>query len=106
MLILACVVSSIVACHDQDVTGPSGAPIPPPSFSQGSPNVPVHGCAKWKVTLTGGSGITVTSVVIPSCGPLLPLLDAPATYDPVTKIISLTIADTNKWTREVICART
>jgi hypothetical protein len=54
------------------------------------------------VTLTGGSGITVTSVAVTSCGPLVPLLDAPATYDPVTKTISLTIADTNRWTREVV----
>jgi hypothetical protein len=64
--------------------------------------VPVQGCAKWKITLTGGSGITVTPVSITSCGPIKPVLEATTTYDPVAKVITLTVADTNTWAREVV----
>jgi hypothetical protein len=75
---------------------------PPIFFSQGSPDVPVQGCSKWKVTLTGGSGITVTRVSIASCGPIVPLVASGATYDPVSKTVTLTVADTNQWSREVV----
>src|SRR5262249_32594960 len=87
--------------RNQELTGPGGMR-PPIFFSQGSPDVTVQGCSKWRVTLTGGAGITVTRVSISSCGPIVPLVATGATYDPVSKIVTLTVADTNQWTREVV----
>ena len=101
MSFLACVVSAAVACNDRQLTGPAGPRVSPPALSQGSPDAPVQGCATWKVTLSGGSGITVTSVSKPSCGPIIPLLDSAATYNPATKTVSLPIADSNSWALRV-----
>ena len=102
VLMLACVTAAVVSCHDQLPSGPKVLDPPPIEFSQGSPDVPVQGCAKWTVTLTGGSGITTAVASHPSCGPIVPALTSAATYDPVTKTISLPIAISNTWTREVV----
>lgn len=102
MLLAICSTVAALACRDQLPTQAQLPNVPRPSFSFGAPDIPVQGCAKWKVTLTGGSGITTTVVSTPSCGPIPPFLTAAATYDPVTKIISLPIALKNSWTREVV----
>lgn len=103
MIILMCSAVAVIACRDIErpvqATSPSA---PPVSFSLGAPDVPVQGCAKWKITLTGGTGITTSVVSTPSCGPIPPVLSSAATYDPVTKIISLPMALKNAWTREVV----
>jgi hypothetical protein len=102
MFLAICSTVAALACHDQLPTQAQTPSIPRPVFSLGAPDVPVQGCAKWKVTLTGGTGITTAVVTTPTCGPIPPFLTAAATYDPVTKIISLPIALKNTWTREVV----
>lgn len=102
MLLVVCSTVAALACHDQLPTQAQTPGTPRPLVSLGAPDVPVQGCAKWKVTLTGGSGISTAIVTTPTCGPIPPFLTAAATYDPVTKIISLPIALKNTWTREVV----
>ncbi len=101
MRVAACVVAATLSCRAENVAG-STTIRPPIFFSHGSPDVPVQGCAKWKITLTGGSSITVTSVSVPSCGPIKPVLAATTMYNPVAKVITLTVADTNAWAREIV----
>jgi hypothetical protein len=97
-MFLACL-AFVLACHDDLPT--QARPRRPVSFDLGAPDVPVAGCATLQVALTGGNGITVTPVTTPSCGPIIPVLDSTATYDPVTQTIRLPLALANTWTREV-----
>jgi hypothetical protein len=101
MIAIACLIAASLSCRYEHLTVPQF--VPPPVFvSQGSPDVPVNGCARFSITLTGGGGISVTNAGHPNCGPIVPLEPSTAAYDPAAKTITLTIATANKWTREVV----
>lgn len=99
-MFIACVLLGFVACHDTLPVQPRVSH--PAVLDRGAPDVPVQGCATFEVRLTGGNGIVVTSMSTPSCGPIIPVLDSAASYDPATRTIRLPVAISNTWTREVV----
>jgi hypothetical protein len=62
--------------------------------------MPESGCSTIRLRISGAS-VETAPVVAPSCGPLVPILDDGASYDPRTKRLVLRIRLENEWMRAV-----
>lgn len=64
----------------------------------GGPTTFHAGCARFEVTLSGSTGISVTTVAQPSCGPVVPVISGTPKFSRSTGVVQLPVSLANQGT--------